>query len=274
MSGTSTPRTQRRPWATTAAGRVRKRVIVLLGLGAVLVVGATLGVRAWQLWRAEPVYFTAHRAFLETSETELAELADHIEAAVLPEWSAPLPRGDRRMAGSGERTVTARYEQINAWLAVRLRRYLRNQGAALPDEVGAVMVTGRDGQLGFALDIDSDELQQVLSVFLDFVDGAALRDAGDPRAADGTYLKVDRVVGGRLRLPVATLVEQLRPRLGNRDAGVDAILDAIENDRPVGPIVLPVDGHRRARLLGVDVGEQELGVTIEVFDPDDAPSGQ
>ena len=246
---------------------------MLLVVGALLIVGATVAVQAWNLWRSEPDHWADYRNFIDQrSEPELQQLADHIEHAVLPQWPAPInPNARQFTSGGGDdpnrRTIRATYEQINAWLAVKLERYLRNQGTTMPEEVGAVAVATRDGQVVISLDLDSPELQQVLSLHLDFIDAAALRAAGDAEAEDGTYLRVDRISGGRLRLPMKQVIAQLRRQWPTDDPGMAAILDAVAEGRPVGPIVLPVDGHRQARLLAVDPGARELAVDIRVFDP-------
>ena len=266
----------RPPRPSARAGRVRRRTVLLLLFGALAIVAATLGVQAWNLWRGEPDHWAAYRSFIAgRSEPELTELANHIEHAVLPQWSAPIDPNARMFdtradepRRPGQRTISASYEQINAWLAVKLERYLRNQGAAMPDEVRAVAVAQREGQLVVSLDVDSPDLKQILSAHLRFIDADDLRAAGDDAAEDGTYLRVDRIVGGRLRLPTGQLINQLRQRLPTDDPGLIAILDAVAGDKPVGPIVLPVDGRRRARLLSVDPGDRQLSVDIQVFDPD------
>ena len=245
---------------------------VLLGVVLLLVISGLLlgvvGFRLWQLWSTVPEFAADYQTFRQrTPEPELTAMAATLETGLVPAWSAPIGRN----TGDGVRTVEASFEQINAWLAVRLPAYLKNQGAPLPEAVKAVMVTERDGRLVVAVDYDGPELSQLLSVYLTFEDPPA--DAAGA-AAEGAYLRVDRVLGGRLRLPVQQLVGLVRSQMPIDDPGVDGLLSAVEAGRPVGPLVLPVDGRRRARLLGVDAADGSLRVTVEVFEPgDEAPDG-
>ena len=128
--------------------------------------------------------------------------AESVEVRLLPAWSAPVKPG-----GTGVRTIEARYDEINAWFAVRLKRYLANQGVAWPDSVGAVMLAGRDGRPVLAFDLDTGGEQQILSLTLGLprlrgprrVRRARRRDRSRPACCrcrpTGSSLLRDRVLG-------------------------------------------------------------------------------
>ena len=233
----------------------RPRGWKLLGLGAL--VGAALAVAAglwlWSLTRAEPDHWTAGQARLEALGPAVDVEAESVEVRLLPAWSAPVKPG-----GTGVRTIEARYEEVNAWFAVRLRPYLANQGVRWPEAVGAVMLAGREGKPVLAFDLEAQDLQRIVSLTLGFP------GSEDPDTPAG--LVVEQVEAGVVPMPAAQLVSLLKAGVlpADADPGLVRLLDAIASGTPVQPLVLPIDGAREAVLLGVDARDDTIAVTVRV----------
>ena len=230
-----------------------------LALGVAVLMAAAVGWYGWSLLRATPEHWMAGQAELEALGEEVDARAESVEVRLLPAWSAPVKPG-----GTGVRTIEARYEEVNAWFAVRLKRYLANQGVAWPEEVGAIMLAGREGRPVLAFDLsldagqDTEGFQQIVSLTLGF--------PGSDDAESPAGMVVEKVEAGVLPLPPAQLVNLLKSRVlpPDPDPGVLKLLDAIAAGQPVQPLVLPIDDLREAELLGVEAGPETLAVTVRV----------
>jgi hypothetical protein len=229
----------------------RNKAAVIVALVMIGLCVGGLGVAA-VLWNAEPTYWEQSRQIINTSAPQkLREMAEQAEYRVLPEWSAPIGMSD------GVRTISVSFDEANAWLAMRLNDYLRNQGASKPQGVGDVIVTGRDGALVVAFDYDTPRLQQIVSVFLRFT---AMRP-GEPES----FLVIDSVTAGRLPLPMEQLAQMfVDPQDPTTDPGMQALMDHVIAGRPVGPIILPVDDQREAILQSVSVRDDGVDVAVKV----------
>ena len=235
---------------------MRKRSALRWALGGLVVLVLGVGAAGWWGWsllRTAPTHWTEGRARLEALGPELGTRAESVEVRLLPAWSAPV-----RPGGTGVRTIEARYEEVNAWFAVRLRRYLANQGVAWPEAVGAVMLAGRGGRPVLAFDLSTEGFEQIVSLTLGFP------GSEDPDAPAG--LVVEKVEAGVLPMPAARLVGLLRARVlpEGVDPGLAKLLDAVADGTPIQPLVLPVDDLREAELLAVDAGDDVLSVTVRV----------
>lgn len=233
-----------------------RRRLFAWGVGATVVAALAVAVAGWYGWsllRTEPDHWTSAQAQLESLGPATAARAESVEVRLLPAWSAPVQPG-----GTGVRTIEARYDEVNAWFAVRLRQYLSNQGVAWPDALGAVMLAGRNGRPVLAFDVDAEGFQQIVSLTLDF---PASDTPGGPAG-----MVVERVEAGVLPLPAGRLVALLKSQVlpDDLDPGVLALLDAIAAGQPIRPLVLPIDDLREAELLGVEASDDTMAVTIRV----------
>ncbi len=228
--------------------------LLALGVGVGVLAAGLAGWYGWSLLQREPEHWRTARAQLETLGPATAKEAEAVEVRLLPAWSAPVKPG-----GTGVRTIEARYDEVNAWFAVRLRQYLANQGVEWPEAVGAVMLAGREGRPVLAFDLDAGGVQQILSLTLGFP------GSEDPDQPAG--LVVEKVEAGVLPMPADRLVGLLRDRvLGGEaaDPGLEKLLDAIASGQPIRPLVLPIDDLREAELLSVDAGPDTMAVTVRV----------
>ncbi len=230
-------------------------------LGCLIAVVVLLGVSllgAWWgrvLWQSEPVYWTQNRSFIQhASEEELNDLADRAFNRILSELSSS--RG--YVAGGsdkwrpvsedalGVRTIRLSFDEANAWLAGRLDDWLVNQKRQLPAGLNDPMLTSHDGELVVAFRYRAQEINQVFSVAM------SLKFLEDGRAT----LSVDGMWGGRLPLPAEGVLTHLQ---GDEASQVVAVLLGQQAFDPV----LPIDGTRRARIIGLEVDDQGVGLVVQ-----------
>jgi hypothetical protein len=242
---------------TTRKHTVRRRwALGCLGAVGCLVLGAVvLGWVGRNLWQSEPGYWTANRAFVEQrSEAELNDLADGAFNRVMSELSYsrgyqaggteqwPTVGGD----ALGVRTIRLGFHEANAWLAARLDDWLVNQKRNLPAGLSGPMLASDSGRLVVAFRYRNEEVDQVFSVLM------SLKFLDDGRAT----LSIDGVWGGRLPLPAEGVLKHLR---GEEASQVVAVLLGQQAFDPV----LPIDGSRRARIIGLEVDEDGVGLVVQ-----------
>lgn len=247
---------------TLTGEQLRKRprwVMPVLVVLLVLVVGVYL---AYSQWTAVPAAFReAQERQAAIPEAERLELARQIEMRLPTQYSRRIEPGT-----DGTRELSATFEELNAWLNLRLEPYLKNQGIAWPEGLGAVLVAERDGLLVLAADVDMPGLSQIVSLYFEVVEvpaadvASTAEDSGPPAEAT-LAVRVARITVGNVPLPRARLANLLREELGNdaRDPAVAAILTALEEDQAVPIPELQVDRVRRAAVTGLRV--HPVGVT-------------
>jgi len=258
------------------AGRVSIIQVVLLCGMAML---CTAGAVGYWLWSSQPEHWTQNQAFLDThSDAEIDELAAQAEQRFteLSNFfqSEPLiqPTGNRGQArpgaardGSGSaklpsaaqanpnrpitRTIEFSTQEINAWLSKRAPQWLANRGTPMPSGVSRPMVAIKDDQMIAAFQYKSPEVEQVVSMYFDI----RINEGGKAQ------LKLDRIMGGKLPLPV----EQLSQRIAGGDDASDAVkkLAGMFEGSEFDP-VWDVDKTRQARLLAFAPTETGLKVTV------------
>ncbi|MEM8738788.1 MAG: hypothetical protein AAGG38_09975 [Planctomycetota bacterium] len=228
-----------------------------LVLGVLLGVLGALVVRAVVLVRATPDYWESNRMFLDaTPGEELESLAREVETRLPREWTYPIGTGD------GVRKIRVYFDEANAWLALRMGAYLANQGVALPEAVGQVMLTQRDGALVLAFNYESSALgSRVASVFFGF-----------ERGADGTLgAGVVSARAGEQRLGVKQLVSAVADRARLEDPGAQEALVRLGRGERLPLPRFRVDDRRWAEVLAVEVQPQWVEVTLHVAFDDARP---
>ncbi len=222
-----------------------------------LLVAGVLTAFAWQSGAA-PEHWQAHENFLaETSPQQLESLAWEVERRLPGQWTHPIG------AGNGVRELTVTFDELNAWLAVRLDDYLANQGTEWPAGVSGLMLAGQEGQLLLAGKYDSPRWgDRVISIFLQFVNGseplaATPRASDDPIVATGPQAAVRvSLMGARLGrqgLPRSMVIGALAQWPAAHDAVGQAHLDAWRVGEAVPLPPLPVDSSREAVIENIRV---------------------
>ena len=233
----------RRPW---------KRYVLLTLV-------AVLGLVTWRAvskLNAVPEWWEANRSFierLETSEPEtLRGLAAAVELRLPREFTRPVGDGD------GRRTLAAGFDEVNAWLALKLGTLLKNQGVRIDGLAGA-MVTERDGRLVAAVSQDLAGSFRVVSFFFDVTD--AVNDAG--QATGEPAFRLAEVRAGEQSVPLSLLA-----RFADVDRIADpqirAMVERAAAGESVGPLLLPVDAHRTARVKGFTINKSGVEADLEV----------
>ncbi|MEE9405121.1 MAG: hypothetical protein V3V20_09520 [Algisphaera sp.] len=214
---------------------------------------AFFAVRLFQKISAVPAWWQQNQSFLETTQPdELERIARAIEVRAPREWTRPVGQGD------GDRTLTFGFDEINAWLALRMNSLLKNQGLDIPDLAGA-MFTERDGQLVVAISHDNGKLFQVISVFFEV--GNVLADDGDG-TPEPTF-RIQTIRGGEQNLPLSLIAKIIKPdRI--KDPSRKALAQQLIDGQAIGPLILPVDSHRNARIHGFRVTETGIQVDLHV----------
>ncbi len=246
------------PFGTSKpARRARRRFGCVIAVMVVVIVTLLAVGVGRHLWLTEPGYWIRNEAFIQyTSEVKLDGLADRAFNRVLSELSSSRGyqsggSGQWRPVGEGVlgvRTIRLSFDEANAWLAKRLDDWLVNQKRQLPAGLSGPMLASDSGRLVVAFRYRNEEVDQVFSVLmsLEFLD--------DGRAT----LSIDGVRGGRLPLPTGSVLKQL-PGSGGDDSQAMAVL---LGQRPFDP-VLPIDGSRRARIIGLVVDDQGVGLVVQ-----------
>jgi hypothetical protein len=205
------------------------------------------------LLRSTPTYWQDNQAFLQaTPAPQLDALAKSIEARLPSEFTKPIGPGE------GTRTLRINFDEANAWLSVRLRPYLENQNITLPDELGQFMLTQRDGQLVLAFDYNSSRLgQRVASLFIKL--GNQPSDE-NPLVSIG----IDKLLAGNQPLSTSLVLDKLRSIAGDRHPDAVSIIEQLQSGEMVALPTLPVDAHRVADVLSVNVLPQSVELELRV----------
>lgn len=218
-------------------------------LGLILVLGVFV-VRAALLLRSTPGYWQDHQAFLaDTAPEDMQQLGKDVQARSLREWSYPIGDGD------GVRTVRYNFDEVNAWLATRLPAMLENQNLRMPEEIGQVMLTQRDGRLVLAFDYDSTRFgPRIASVFFRF-------ESDEKRPLRGG---IRSVRAGEQPLATRYLIDAIANQSALSGEAMQKMLARLSEGKLVELPVIPVDDHRHATVLKLAVEPTGVDVTIRV----------
>lgn len=229
-----------------------------MGCLFVLLLLVLIGFAAWgighKLWHSEPAYWTSNRAAITaTDQTVLVDAADRAFNRILGELSDS--RGYRPTGNPGDalgvRTITLGFDEANAWLATRLNDWLANQKRELPAGLSQPMLASGGDSLVAAFHYKNNEIDQVFSVFL------SLKFHDDGQAV----LSIDGIRGGRLPLPTGSVLKHLPGGAADNGAQHSRITAVLLGQQPFDP-VLPIDGTRRARIIGMRVDDKSVSLTV------------
>ena len=236
------------PPASTPAARARrsrslfKVVIVaalgLISVGTITVIGAvTLAAKAPTWWRS-----------VDPGDPETIDLAEQVERGVVNTVHRGRPEGEVW-------TVSVTAAQANAWLNVKLPRWMANRGSAWPVRLREIQANFVDGKASFGARIRGVDGDRVVAATIEPVimtDGSLWILTATPHA-------------GRLDLPRDWTVAQLRdwlPQEVYERLPAERILDALAAETPLfDKAVLKLEDGRRVRLLGITPEDGRLLLT-------------
>ncbi|MEM9883655.1 MAG: hypothetical protein AAF800_12135 [Planctomycetota bacterium] len=228
-----------------------KRRVAGFLLLLILAFAAGLAFGAYRRTHVPPEYWgEALRFRLEASADELERRGRDLQRRAARVWTYPIGDTD------GVRTLDVAYDDLNAWLTTRLPAWLANQNLAPPAGLGRVFVTAHDGHAVLAAEMDLPRLgRRVVSLAFTLVCG----DDDRPAALGLASFRV-----GRQPLPRGLLLGVLA-----NDPTLHGLLPADTMDRlgdgePVPLPPLPVDEHRDAHVLALDLRPDAATLTVRV----------
>jgi hypothetical protein len=263
------------PGAGTKRRRLVRRRSVFIGAGLFLA-GAITGGVIVAGWLADqrPVWWEA----IDASNPRTMAVADAVENGAVDLLSRVRP-SERRSPGlmtSEPWTVKLTPEDANAWLAVRLPMWIRNQSESFrwPSQVAQLQVDFRDDDIVLGVRAQTHGVERYLWVTLD----PTIDESG------ALWLRATWVHVGRLSLPASWFLPDSLPAVtggpGQPPASADTLvtknipddlralpetgtlLAALNGGGPVAknPTVRLADG-RRVRILGLEAQDGALYVT-------------
>jgi len=230
-------------------------------LAAVLLLIAIVGVGylvGKRLWQTKPTYWETNRAFVQATPPETLEvLADNAFNRILSELSQSrgyAPQGIPNWQpisddALGVRVIRMTFDEANAWLAERLDDWLEQQERDMPAGLSNPMLASDDGRLIAAFRIERSDIDQIISVALSM----KFLDNGQ------ATMSIDHIWGGSLSIPVGMVMDRLPGGAGNQDSQAVAVLMGQQAFDPI----LPIDGARRARIIGIEVDETGVGLVVQ-----------
>lgn len=211
--------------------RRRRWPFVLLAVAVVLALPPLM---FWWMLSSEPSYWQP----VDANDTRVRERAARVESEVSKQTTEVRPPEDRW-------SLVLTEEEINAWLAARLPRWLANQGVddelihAVPHAMAEI--TADDVEL--AAEVHYGGLDQIVR----FVYRPVASANGEP-----ARLELQGLYAGRVPIPLDTVVEQLKQRLDPDDRpDADQIRDLLRSV----PLTLRLADRRTVKIVGVELSE-------------------
>ncbi|RMH27808.1 MAG: hypothetical protein D6693_04680 [Planctomycetota bacterium] len=220
-----------------------------LFFGAFAVVSAVsaaglMAVTALLLSRQAPAWWRP----VDPADPATVDLAERVERAVVSAMHRPRPPGEPW-------TVAVTAEQANAWLNVKLPRWVRSRSDAWPEEVRRIQTRFTGGRLSVGLEIagGSDEPRIVAATVEPVLRGG------------GLWLTQPATNAGRLDLPAGWTIKKLArwlPEPIRTREMAERALAALKQEGPVLPTVeARLEDGRRVRLVGLRIDEDRLLLT-------------
>jgi len=204
-------------------------MLAMIGAATVAAISAvTLASKSPTWWRS-----------VDPADPETIVLAEQVERGVVSAVHRARPDGEPW-------TVSVTANQANAWLNVKLPRWMANRGAPWPTRLREVQAHfTSEGRLAVGARIRGGEGDRIVAATLEPVvmtDGSMWILTATPHA-------------GRLDLPRGWTLTQLRdwlPEEVEQDLPVERILSALEGAAPLyDDAILKLEDGRRVRLLNI-----------------------
>lgn len=228
-----------------ATSRARKALTIGAIVTTCLASAAmTIVVVALLLARESPSWWRT----VDPENPRMVELAERVEQAVVSAMHRSRPFGEPW-------TVAVTAPQANAWLNVKLPRWVRSRNAHWPEQIGQVQTHFEDGRVSVGVRIGAATEDQIVAATV------------NPRLTDdgGLWLTQPSTNAGRLDIPagwtIARLQSWLPPEIREREMTA-RMLDALRQRGPVLPTThVDLEDGRRIRLVDVRIERDRLLLT-------------
>lgn len=230
--------------AQSAHGRKRRRISVGGVVLAIAIVFCLAGLWiVWQ-WNRKPACWSEHDRLKQMPAETVERMAKQIENRMLSEVSQIGRNGDTT-------TIVVPFEDVNAWLMVKLDDWAANQEIAIPKPLGDFVVASESDKPVIAFALETEELSQVFSVAFD----VRLPAPGK------LVVQIDSVHAGRLPIPVQAVLEHLRKSVPQN---VLEPLEKLADGEPFEAVVdHPGNTGKNLRVVGFDVDARGVAVALK-----------
>lgn len=220
---------------------------VQLGMLGVVTLVLLVAIIIYAVSRMTPSYWKHNERLLASDNATLLQLANTFEQRALRDLSG----SQEELAAT--RTVHVAFEEINAWLNIKLEDYLANRKQHLPPEIRHLMLAGQDGKLILAFEYNTPQLKQIISIEVKPIFEAS---------GNRFRLQLMGARAGVLPLPVETLRERASEQSAAARDKIDKIFDLLGNRWLEAVQHHPGDARQNLRLTGVMVSEKGLDLTL------------
>lgn len=230
------------------AKRVVKRMLIVVPLVVILAIIGTV-VWGWTQWRATPEYWQVVEA--EPGSPAMVEVerrADQFEFWIVE-------RLQQVREDDGPWQMVLEQNQINEWIATRLRSWLVNQKMRMPDWLHHPMVAVRPGRIILAGDMRTEMVNKVVS--LEYVPRSNARGIVD--------LRLDHVRGGKLPLPYEQVMDSAAGQIDPDDQQQIEQFQEIRERLKTIPLAHELDDGRRVEVLEVRAEQGKLTLTCRTL---------
>lgn len=196
----------------------------------------------------EPAYWKRNQKLMASDNATLLQLANTFEQRALRDLSGSpgqaLPR----------RTLHVDFQEVNAWLKIKLEDYLSNRRIQLPSQIHQPMLAGEKGKLILAFEYRSPRVNQIISVELQPIfqdDGQRFR------------LQLGTIRAGVIPLPLQTIRSQIASQSPQAAQQLDQLLAQLGDTWHEAIQRHPGDARMNLRLVGVDIDSQGIDLVLQ-----------
>ncbi|MCC7409794.1 MAG: hypothetical protein IT442_17140 [Phycisphaeraceae bacterium] len=231
----------------------RGLLLTILGLLTVLAVGVLI---LYLLWHARPTFWKQAQAQYHTDDSQ--QISRQVGLAVLTEQ-----RVISSLYGQpGRYTLTFTEQDLNAWLAHRLQNWIGHSFSPKPPpllaSLGSVAVQIHEDRLLVALAYTHEHWEQVFTADFTIL-----------QRPDGQLIaRADRILGGRLSIPIGPVAEGLEHFLREYDLEIWPPVTALRHGTPLDPRFPPNGWYdqRRWTIEAIKLSPQKVDLTLNVED--------
>lgn len=230
--------------AQPAHGRKRRRISVGGVVLALAIVFCLAGLWiVWQ-WNRKPACWREHDRLEQMPAEAVERIADRIESQVLSEVSQVGRNGNPA-------TIVLPFEDVNAWLMMKLDDWALNQQITIPKPLGDFVIASRGNKPVVAFALETEEVSQIFSVAFD----VRLPAPGK------LVVQIDSVHAGRLPIPIQAVLKHMRKSVPQHALEP---LEKLARGEPFEAVVdHPGNTGKSLRVVGFNVDARGVAVTLE-----------